>query len=190
MKSDDFWEKLNKIADEAARRVASNWDYRVQSEDLRQEVLLKVLNEPNTQQVLRAASDKDMSNYVYRMCTRTCSTLVTEYEMHSDQWIYTTDQVKGLLNEGLLEHEPAEFDAVGVDLEEGMHNLWARRPQYAEAITSRYSAGGIVPERNSAEQSLVSRGIRSLTHEMNNIGKTRYRRWLDTGGPGARKARS
>jgi hypothetical protein len=189
---------LRKVVRGVSRNVATRWPHSVEADDLEQDVMILLLERPNTWDLLADCDSKQRRQIVWMLCTQAASDAQVEYEHFSGQYNYSVSEVRSLLEEGVLTeqvdlHYEVEVNdpvigvfqqpvvdpywerAAIVDLKESLRILkWEKSP-YATAITDRY-VRGVTPERKSADEKRLERAVEKLTLKMNRLSldKQRY----------------
>lgn len=185
--SEEEMRELTKVVKKVARSVAFTWPETVTADDLEQDLWLHILESPATLKALQNAEPAHRYTLLVRLAHRTAGRERDSYEVFSGNFNYCVDDVKRLLSTGILD---VDYDpkpkAERVDLEEGLFALWETTPQYAEAITNRYSDDMPVPVSTTNRDEL-SLGLVSLTNLMNKNYKSRASTFT---GVGSRKVLS
>lgn len=162
------WERLERAAREAGRKVAWKWPEVIEAEDIAQEILMVVLESPSTQTWLMKAEYGDLLKAMVTYGNRIASKELDSYQVFTGQVFYSTGHVRYLLENGVLDgHAGSSEDRV--DLQRGLEAL--SHGQYS-AIMKRYF-GGEVPERDSADRKQLNRSVDALTANMNRSRRTR-----------------
>jgi hypothetical protein len=168
--TDDFREKVNKAARSVAGSTQLEW------EDLSQDMWVWMLENPTQYNNYVELEDpfKQLKKIAKQEAYKQNSTL----EYFSGNYTYTPGEVRGLLNEYLID---VTIEAISehVDLVEGLLMLRSDAPGYFKAIIDKWV--------NAVEnnRSVTSKAVDKLAILMNQVNKAaRY----SYEGPGSRKA--
>lgn len=168
--TDDFREKVNKAARSVAGSTQLEW------EDLSQDMWVWMLENPTQYSNYVELEDpfKQLKKIAKQEAYKQNSTL----EYFSGNYTYTPGEVRGLLNEYLID---VTIEAISehVDLVEGLLMLRSDAPGYFKAIIDKWV--------NAVEnnRSVTSKAVDKLAILMNQVNKAaRY----SYEGPGSRKA--
>ena len=168
--TDDFREKVNKAARSVAGSTHLEW------EDLSQDMWVWMLENPTQYSNYVELEDpfKQLKKIAKQEAYKQNSTL----EYFSGNYTYTPGEVRGLLNEYLID---VTIEAISehVDLVEGLLMLRSDAPGYFKAIIDKWV--------NAVEnnRSVTSKAVDKLSILMNQVNKAaRY----SYEGPGSRKA--
>lgn len=175
--------ELTKVVRKVARSVAFNWPSTITADDLEQALCLHILERPSTLQTIAEADPGHRYRLLVRLAHREAGRQRDSYDYFTGNYRYAVDEVKKLLAGGVLDDDVIPgHDGAALDLEAGMLILLADKPQYAEAIVSRYTGAWESPQDKSGQNAL-SRGLTALTDEMN---RSFTGRDYDHEGPGNR----
>lgn len=192
----------------AAKSVAYQWPGVIEACDVEQSIWLELLQAPATFQTLRTMDSGPRYRTISKLGHRIASGERADYEHFSGDFRYSVNEVKNLLDAGVLgviEHtlrssySAQEYTTKGggvedvvltkvaaeTDLRRAMGDLDSGTPQYADVIRRRYLYGENVTA-TGAEYTRLSRALTRLTDLMNRIHKRRHAERLD--GPGTRRA--
>lgn len=178
------WQQLHDLIDKAATRVARQWPHVVDAHDVAQDMWLALLEAPGMLGRVFEEDERARQGFLVRLGNQAASRQQEAYDRFSGNYLYSGMEVRRLLEAGALESEPGAFDAAAMDLQEALTLLWDERSAYAEMITDRYSEGGNVPPRHSAERKQLNRAVDTLTARMNRLAREKAKR--RDGGPGSR----
>lgn len=170
--TEDFREKVEK----AARSVAGRSN-QVEWEDLSQDIWVWLLENPK--QYDKYCEMEDPYRNLVKVAKQEIYKQNSAYEHFTGNYTYTPGEVRGLLDEYLLD-VTLESVSEHVDLVEGLLMVRDDKPAYFKVIIDKW-VHGIEPS-NPAYQ---SRSIDKLTENMNQVNKSaRY----SYEGPGSRRA--
>lgn len=165
-------DELTRVVRRVARSVAFNWPVTVVGDDLEQELWLEILQKPSTLKALVEADPPLRYRLLVRLGHRSAGNARDTYEFFTGNFRYSVDDVKRLLLKGALDTDVVPDSSSGLDLEASLSALWETTPQYAEAITTRYSEKWESPESRSGQHAL-ERGLTALTDGMNRNSRAR-----------------
>lgn len=169
--TEEFREKVDK----AARSVAGR-NNQVEWEDVRQDVWVRLLEDP--QDYSRLCEMDDPFTSLKRIAKQEIYKQNSALEHFSGNYTYTPGEVRGLLNEYLVE-VTLESLAENVDLVEGVLMLKGSNSTYFKVLVDKY-VWGIDPKHPEN----LARAVEKLTQHMNQVNKAaRY----SYEGPGNRK---
>lgn len=169
--------------EKAARSVAAEWSEVIDQEDLVQEIWLVIADRRyvealgNMEPAARLATLRKMGHQVamqYR----------ANHDWFSNQFYYSTTEVRKLLQAGRLSKERARTETEWMDLDEGWAILADRNANYSETLVQAYTLGTYDNSTGTAQKNL-SRAVDALTKCMNSAHKRRHADYDD--GPGSRK---
>lgn len=191
----------------AAKSVAYQWPGVIEAGDVEQSIWLELLQSPNTFQVLRTMDSGPRYRTISKLGHRIASAERTDYEHFSGDFRYSVNEVKNVLDSGVLSNvettlrsswtaeeyttrssgfEDATLTKISVetDLRRAMDDLDTGTPQYADVIRRRYLYGENVTA-TGAMHTRLSRALTRLTDLMNRSYKRRHAARPD--GPGTRR---
>lgn len=163
--------------EQAARGAGRKWPT-LDWEDIRQDVWVYLLERPN--QLEKLVAEEDPSTELRRVAGQQAAMSADVYEFFSGQYEYGTDEVRTLLEMGLITNQEAATLSESTDLSTGMLMLKDKNKSHFDTIVQKYVHGDEPKFRVE-----VTRAIDTLTTLMNRVNtSTRY---TDHQGPGARK---
>lgn len=169
--TDDFREKVKK----AARSVASGTN-QIEADDVEQDIWVRLLEDTKYYNTLCEQEDPFQS--LKRIGKQEAYKQSNAYEHYSGQYTYTPGEVRGLLNEYLVD---VTIEAISehIDLVEGLLILREDSPTRFKILVDKYV-------RNvELDRKATLRAVESLVINMNQVNKAaRY----SYEGPGSRKA--
>lgn len=169
----EFYEAV----DQAARNAGRKWPT-LDWEDIRQDVWVYLLERPN--QLAKLTAEEDPGTELRRVAGQQAAMSADVYEFFSGQYEYGTDEVRVLLEMGLITDREAATLSESTDLSTGMLMLKDKNKAMFDLIVDKYVHGIDQPDRKA-----VTRAVDALTVLMNRVNtSTRY---TDHQGPGARK---
>lgn len=177
----------------AARHVSLEWADVLDAEDIRQEIVVRLL-EDNYAETLRDMEDRPRRKTLFKIGVQIAAGERVDYEHFSGQYRYSTDEVRERLERGALDSvgedrlgtiagDPAvAFSVEDVDVRHAFPSL---TENHQDAI--RYWLSKDRGPLTAAERMTVTRAVDALTHELNRA----FRRRAEAhDGPGSRKAMS
>jgi len=178
MHNDDISKEFYDAVERAAKDVARTWPL-LDWEDLRQEMWVFLLERPN--QLAERMADENPGPKLRKIAKQVATEGNSAYEFFSGQYEYGTDEVRGLLEMGVIVRPEETTLIESTDLSSGMLALRSFNKNHFDVIVNKY-VHGIDPTHRKD----VTRAIDSLTVLMNRVNLTN--RYADHQGPGARKA--
>lgn len=168
--TDEFREKVDKAAKSVAgRSTALEW------EDISQDMWVWFLENPT--QYESYLDLEDPYQYLKKVAKQQAYKANNAYEHFSGNYTYTPGEVRGLLNEYLIDVDLVAV-AEHVDLVEGMLMLRSDAPSYFKAIIDKWV------HSNEGNRGMTSQAVDKLTLLMNQVNQAaRY----SYEGPGNRK---
>lgn len=200
----------------AARKAANDWPGVVEEEDLAQEVYLHILESPGTQSDLAEMDDTSRYRTLHKIAQRIASQERTDYEHFTGSFMYSVDEVRGLLEavedsgvrmigsswsvgdytrSGSSDHSDPTASAALLHLSvseaqkrlgEALDGLKAANARQYDALIKRFGEGEVPHREDHAEFKVIERALASLTTRMNRGHKRSHVARPD--GPGTRKA--
>lgn len=161
----------------AARGAGRKWPT-LDWEDVRQDVWVYLLENPSEHTKL--LSEEDPSTQLRRIAGQRAAMAADLYEFFSGQYEYGTDEVRTLLEMGLITNREAATLSESTDLSTGMLMLQSSNRSYFDLIVNKY-VHGMEPKFRVE----ITRAIDSLTVLMNRCNTSA--RYTEHEGPGARK---
>jgi hypothetical protein len=163
--------------DQAARNAGRKWPT-LDWEDIRQDVWVYLLERPN--QLAKLTAEEDPGTELRRVAGQQAAMSADVYEFFSGQYEYGTDEVRALLEMGLITNREAATLSESTDLSTGMLMLKDKNKRMFDIIVDKY-----VHDKDPSRRADVTDAIDKLTVLMNRANtSTRY---TDHQGPGARK---
>ena len=160
------------------RHTAQRWPKSVTADDIEQMVLEALMGNEYAAAVRAAAEgDKDRRWMVLRkLANQIAAQERRDYEQFSGNFYYSVDEVRELLEDGILTdtNDPDRNVEEGIDLLEALTNLQARESPYVDVILERYTA-----EEPDVPGYKVSRALTALTDLMNDSHKARRIAYLE-----------
>ncbi|WP_280429114.1 hypothetical protein [Nocardia brasiliensis] len=156
--SQHYNEKLDRAIRHAAHAVTYEWPNVIEADDLAQELWVKVLESPATQELLDGKTSRELINLLARMGHRIASRYRTNNARFSNQIRYSVDDIKAALS-GL-----SLWPEITDDIELGLAALRDRNERYAEAIQAFVRNE---PPPTEADRKRRDRAIEALTEETN-----------------------
>jgi|SRR5687768_1817210 len=168
--TDDFREKVKK----AARSVSSGIN-QIEADDVEQDIWVRLLEDTNYYDTLCAQEDPFQS--LKRIGKQEAYKQNSALEYYSGNYTYSPGEVRGLLNEYLID---VTIEAISehVDLVEGLLMLKTDAPGYFKAVIDKWVNG------TESNTSTTTKAVDKLSMLMNQVNKAaRY----SYEGPGSRK---
>ncbi|ALA48157.1 sigma-K factor [Mycobacterium phage Phlei] len=181
---EDAYLRIRSTIKRAARSVAYQWPGVIDAEDVVQEIATRLWEHPES--LLKIADMEPKAQYraIVGMGHQIAKIERDRYDHFKCSYRYSVDEVKRVLNKGVLVKDVKGFDEAVFDLMEALEFLVVKTPQYADAILARYADGE--DPTSSAEKKMLSRALTSLANAMN--ASNRRRKAQRDDGPGSRKA--
>lgn len=199
-------EILTKQINRAAKSVAFQWPGIVEADDVEQSIWLRLLESPGSMDKILGMDDAAQSRAIIGIGHQLASKERTDYEHFSGNFRYSVNEVKNLLESGILKDlgygvksswSTEEYIAKGgefadavlsknsmeTDLRRGLRWVESVNSKYYEVIRRRYLRDEVLVD--SADQRLVQRALASLTTQMNRSFKRQHAERPD--GPGTRR---
>ena len=167
----------------AAKVVAFQWPGVVDADDVAQEIALRLLESPGSLEKVSEMNDKARYRAIIGIGHQIASQERTDYDYFKGSYNYAVGDLKDLLKMGILVDPPPNFRTEFIDMEDALHEMKERVPQYVEAIRARYEKG-VVPTAN-ADQQRLKNALASLADSMNKVARRRFSERDD--GVGTRK---
>lgn len=172
---------LMPVIKRAAKSVAFQWPGVIEADDVEQGIHLRLMESPGSVSKIYEMEDRAQYRAIVGIGHQLASQERDDLDQFSGNFRYSVNDVKALLSKGVLTERLDGFHADQFDLERGLELI---PEQYYEAICRRY--GDNEPTAgNRTYASALSRGLTSLTNEMNRSFKRRYAERDD--GPGTRQ---
>ena len=158
------------------RHTAQRWPKSVTADDIEQMVLEALMGNGYAAAVRAAAEgDKDHRWMVLRkLANQVASQERRDCEQFSGNFYYSVDEVKSLLEDGILTGDSDDHVEEGVDLLEAMITLQKRESPYVYVILDRFGNFD-----KSVHHVKVNRALTALTDLMNDSHKTRRIAYLE-----------
>ena len=163
--------------EQAAKGVGRKWPT-LDWEDIRQDVWVYLLeNKPEYAKLLK---EEDPSTQLRRIAGQRAAMAADVYEFFSGQYDYGTDEVRTLLEMGLITNREAATLSESTDLSTGMLMLKDKNKKMFDVLVNKY-VKGVEPVRRADTTDAIDK----LTVLMNRCNTSK--RYTDHQGPGARK---
>lgn len=176
--------ELGEQIKKAARFVSYQWPGVLEADDAEQAINLHLLERPGYLQKILLISPDEQYRAIVWIGNQLASTERADFDYFKGSFRYAVDEVKDVLNRGVLTEPVEGFDAAVIDLIEGLVVLTKKSPQYVDALLDRY-ANWEVPAPG-ADQVRLSRALTAITGQMNMANKRRFNNRDD--GPGTRNS--
>lgn len=176
---------LMPVIKRAAKSVAFQWPGVIDADDVEQGVHVRLLESPGSVSKIHEMEDRAQYRAIVGIGHQLASQERADYDYYKGSYRYSVVEVKKLLNDGALLEAPEGFNEAMVDLELGLAELRDGKPQYWDAILSRYQDSQSTTGDKSYEDA-VRRGLTALVDEMNALNRRRFAERDD--GPGSRKS--
>lgn len=178
--SEEFYQKVDKVA----KSTAYKWED-LDWEDIRQDMWVWMLENPNEYNKLMEDDWDTRDKKLRKIGSQVAVAEVHGYEQYSGQYIYGTDEVRGLLRAGVVLKSDAGTLTERMDLSLAMMELKDSNISYFNIIVDKYVHE---KELNNSQRVVLSRANDKLTLLMNQIHN--IREYTYHSGPGARQALS
>src|SRR5690606_27642925 len=172
--------------DKAARVVVKSYPGTFELDDVRQAIFIAIMENPKAFVNAKEKGEGVLFAAYKRAGFRYCQGETTRYVHYSDQWTYSSEEVKGLLPEYFRTlGDPAELPEAKINTEKAvikfadLDEAYGRlRPSHKRVLTKRYNEKEPLTR---SEQNTHSKAIKLLTHYIN-FSQDRKRRdefWHD-----------
>lgn len=164
----------------AARVTALEWPNVIDADDAEQEIVLLLLSDAYA--VTAAGLDeKARLRVLVKIGAQIASRYRGEYETFSGNVMYSTKEVRKLLDGGALTERGDRFDPGRADVQGSLADL---SDDHRAILRARYAEGAAPSDARSRKQ--LQRAVDALTELMNRVRRKNTREHDD--GPGSRKA--
>jgi hypothetical protein len=184
----------------AAKFVSYQWPGVIEADDAEQALYVHLLERPGSIQKIQEMDYRAQYRAIVGMANQIASAERSDYAYYKGSYRYSVSEVKGLLGGGALQQaeldpdvqtydsesgKPAggeskpPVDAAVLDLRAALDLLRGRNTLQADAIVSRFLFD------DAPDKDVLSRGVESLTNEMNRVHRTAHTSRDD--GPGTRQ---
>ncbi|GAA1940189.1 hypothetical protein [Amycolatopsis minnesotensis] len=171
---------LMPIVQKAARITALEWPNVIDAEDAEQEIVLSLLADSYATTVAEL-DDAARLRVLVKIGGHVAARYRGDYETFSGNVLYSTKEVRRLLDGGALNERGSKFDAGRADVVAAFVSLPA---DYQNALRKRYVVRGGQTEARARKQ--LQRAVDALTELMNRAVRRTTREHDD--GPGSRTA--
>lgn len=175
---------LMPVIKRAAKSVAFQWPGVIEADDVEQGIHLRLLESPGSVSKIYEMEDRAQYRAIVGIGHQLASQERADYDYYKGSYRYSVVEVRKLLNDGALLEPPEGFNEAMVDLELALAGLRDEKPQYWDALLSRYQDGKSTADDKQYENALRN-GLTALVDEMNAINRRRFSERDD--GPGSRK---
>ena|SRR5690606_17800558 len=166
--------------DKAARVVVKSYPGTFELDDVRQAVFLAILENPKAFINAKEKGEAVLFAAYKRAGFRYCQGETARYVHYSDQWVYSSEEVKSILPEYFRTlGDPAELPEARIDTEKAvikfadLDEAYGKlRPSHKRVLAKRYNDKEPLTR---SEQNTHSKAIKLLTHYVN-YAKERKRR--------------
>jgi hypothetical protein len=178
--SEEFYAHVDKVAKSTSYRWADlDW------EDIRQDMWVWLLENPVQLEQYQKDDYETRDRKLRRVATQVAVAEIHGYEQWSGQYVYGTDEIRGLLRAGVVLKTDAGTLTERMDLSLAMMDLKQSNPSYFNVIVDKYVHE---LELTDTQQKTLLRGVNKLTLLMNQIHNVRE--YTYHSGPGARQVLS
>lgn len=175
--TEEFYVHVDKVA----KSTSYKWED-LDWEDIRQDMWVHFLERPNEMDRIHADDYETRDKKLRRVGTQVAVAQIHGYEQYSGQYIYGTDEVRGLLRAGVVLKSDAGTLTERMDLSLAMMELKDSNISYFNIIVDKYVHE---LELTDSQQKTLLRGVNKLTLLMNQIHN--IREYTYHSGPGARQ---
>jgi DNA-directed RNA polymerase specialized sigma24 family protein len=188
------WPKIHKLAESVARRVSAEYPG-FDAEDIRQEILLHVVEKQSTYESSDYPDGQLRKNF-RQIAIRYAGRERYAYIYHSAEYVYTSPEIRALFEDAFFQPEmwekaPTKEDGISVTSGGIVVALWDLDRAYsalpvadAEVIAKRYERGDTL---TPAEAMRLSRAVDKITRFLNNGVVKRQDEARMHDGPGLRR---
>lgn len=188
------WTRYQTIAESVAKKVADEYPG-IDAEDIRQEILLHVLEKRSTYESTDYPDGQLRKNF-RKIAISYAGRERYLYIYHSAEYVYTSSEVRALFDQGFFQPEmwekaPTKDDGISVTSGGAVVALWDLdrayadlAPQDAEVIAKKYERGETL---TGTESMRLSRAIDKVTRFLNNGIVKRQQDAKAYTGPGLRR---
>lgn len=184
--------EMQREIERAARHLELEWPEVVDSwEDLASDIQVKLVEENQAVNLL-AYEPKPRKKALFRIAQRIASQMRDDYEYFSGNYLYSTDEVRKVLEKGALagvfQHEVKDGSvlepavATTVEHQDVAASYAELEPHHRQILLRRYGLGDVL---DNAERMTVTRAVDALTATLN---RNRRRDVAEYEGPGSRQA--
>lgn len=178
--SQEFYDRVDKIAKSTSYRWEDlDW------EDIRQDMWVHLFERREQLRLIMEDADDTRDKKLRKIATQCAVAEIHGYEQYSGQYVYGTDEVRGMLRQGVAFKEDAGTFSERMDLSLAMLELKDTNPSYFNVLVDKYVHE---LELNNKQRVTLSRANEKLTLVMNQIHN--LREFTYHSGPGARQALS
>lgn len=158
--------------DKAAKVVVNSYPGTFELEDVRQAVFLAILENPKAFVNAQSKGEAVLFAAYKRAGFRYCQSETARYVHYSDQWTYSSEEVKSILPEYFRTlGDPAELPEARIDTEKAvikfadLDEAYGKlRPSHKRVLAKRYNDKEPLTR---SEQNTHSKAIKLLTHYVN-----------------------
>lgn len=176
---------LMPVIKRAAKSVAFQWPGVIEADDVEQGIHLRLLESPGSVSKIYEMEDRAQYRAIVGIGHQIASQERADYDYYKGSYRYSVVEVRKLLNDGALLEPPEGFNEAMVDLELALAELRDDKPQYWDAILSRYQDGKPTTDDKQYKDAL-NHGLTALVDEMNTLNRRRFAERDD--GPGSRES--
>lgn len=172
--------------DKAARVVVKSYPRTFELDDVRQAIVLAILENPKAFANAKEKGEAVLFAAYKRAGFRYCQGETVRYVHYSDQWVYSSEEVKSLLPEYFRAlGDPSELPEARINTEKAvikfadLDEAYGRlRPSHKRVLAKRYNDKETLTR---SEQNTHSKAIKLLTHYVNYAQERRRREefWHD-----------
>lgn len=168
-------DKVYEEMGDVARNLSRRYDWEFEADDIRQEIAMDYIAFPSRYQ----CNEYQLTQRLYGAGYRYCEKERRRYLHYSDQYIYSSNDVRSLLKRYY------DDDIESVEKLDLVNAMKALREKHLRVLVKRYVTGDKLSEY---ERKLLNETVKILTHQMNTNEalKTDSRGWHE--GPGSRRA--
>lgn len=165
----------------AAEVVAKKWLQVTTEEDLFQDLILHFLESPGSLEKLSELEKDKRQAWIIRIGHQRASKARDEFSAFSGQFNYSSNEVRKLLESGVLTHRRnAKFTASVTDLLTAMDLLKVKSAQYHQALVERY-VDKVKHPKGSPHYQRLYRAVDALTTRMNRLQRSETYDYLNGG---------
>lgn len=155
----------------ASKLVALQWPGVMDTDDIEQSIWLHLVERPGTVESLLGMEDKLAFRSITRIGHRIAAQERMDYDYYKGSYRYSHNEIKSLLEDGIIAFPLASFTAERVDM---LYALEEIAETYKAAILRRYVELDTKTSEDKAFDNALHRGLEALVDEMNKCHKRRY----------------
>lgn len=173
----DQTKELHKLISKVARNVSREWPDSVEADDIEQDLWVTLLESSATIKGILDADPREAEQMIYRLATREAAKAREAYDYFSGNFNYSVNEVRALLDQGVLIKALEGFDAAKADVFEALEVMsWEKSP-YTNILIERFAEFDTTP-LNATQRKDLTRAVDELSRRMNRIARKREQHGL------------